>query len=169
MLIPTSGGRSKYIYAHKDLFYHVGENLFYQSRKFPSDPECISFGNNVMIASDVIFITHDITNTMLSRCVENFNNPDMGGVIEIGNNVMIGARSIIMPNVRIGNNVVIAAGSIVSKDISDNMVVGGIPAKPICSFEELLNKRRKSNNFAVLGAEKLWKRFKQERDEGLNN
>lgn len=82
---------------------------------------------------------------------------------------MIGARSIIMPNVRIGNNVVIAAGSIVSKDISDNMVVGGIPAKLICSFEELLNKRRKSNNFAVLGAEKLWKRFKQERDEGLNN
>lgn len=79
MLIPTSGGRSRYIYRHKYLFHHVGENLFYQSRKFPSDPEYISFGNNVMVASDVIFINHDITNTMLGRCIKDFNSPDMGG------------------------------------------------------------------------------------------
>lgn len=74
-----------------------------------------------------------------------------------------------MPNVRIGNNVVIAAGSIISKDIPDNIVVGGVPAKPICSFQELLDKRRKSKNFALLGAKKLWELFKNERNENPNN
>lgn len=160
--IPTSGGRSKYINNHKYLFHHVGENLFFQPRKFPSDPELISFGNNVMIASEVSFITHDIVNSMISRCGIGVNIKNTGGVIEIGNNVMVGAKSIIMPNVRIGNNVVIAAGSIVTKDIPNNSVVGGIPAKVIGSFQDLVNKR-KNSNLNTRDTEELWKRFYESR------
>jgi serine acetyltransferase len=44
-----------------------------------------------------------------------------------------------MPGGSIGSNVIIAAGSIVTKDIPDNSVVGGIPARKIKSMDEYLN------------------------------
>lgn len=51
--------------------------------------------------------------------------------VNIGKNVWIGANSIILPGVTIGNNVIVAAGSVVTKNIPDNLIVGGIPAKQI--------------------------------------
>lgn len=50
------------------------------------------------------------------------------GPVIIGNNVWIGEKATILPNVVIGNNVIIAANSVVTKDIPSNTVVGGIPA-----------------------------------------
>lgn len=50
---------------------------------------------------------------------------------EIGDNCYIGAGTIIMNPVKIGNNVVIGAGSIITKDIPDNAVVAGNPARII--------------------------------------
>lgn len=47
----------------------------------------------------------------------------------IGNNVWIGASSVILPGVHIGDNVVIAAGAVVNKNVTDNTMVGGVPAK----------------------------------------
>ncbi|WP_218648746.1 sugar O-acetyltransferase [Paenibacillus kribbensis] len=55
--------------------------------------------------------------------------------VKIGNDVWIGANCVILPGVTIGNNVVIAAGAVVTKDIPDNCVVGGIPAKLIKELE----------------------------------
>ena len=49
----------------------------------------------------------------------------------IGDDVWIGAGVIILPGCKIGNGVVIAAGAVVTKDIPDNVIVGGIPAKVI--------------------------------------
>lgn len=164
MLIPSSKGRTKYINNHKHLFKHVGEGLFFQPRNFPTDPECISIGDNVYVASNVSFINHDVTNGMLSKCTSTVPNRNMGGVIKIGNNVMIGARSVIMPDVLIGNNVVVAAGSIVTKDIPDNTVVGGIPAKKIGTFEDLVKKRSEQKSFARDGADKLWQDFYSKRN-----
>lgn len=163
MIIPTSGARSNYIRRNRHLFRHVGDKLFFQPRTFPADPELIYFGNNVKVASDVLFINHDITNSMLCACVKGLKISEMGGGIFIGDNVMIGARSIIMPDVRIGNNVVIAAGSIVTKDIPDNCVAGGIPAKIISTFDALVEKRRTATTFASDGAEKIWKDFHEKR------
>lgn len=54
----------------------------------------------------------------------------LGGV-SIGNNTFIGGGSIILPKIKIGNNVVIGAGSVVIKNIPDNVVVVGNPAKII--------------------------------------
>ena len=51
--------------------------------------------------------------------------------VEIGDNVWIGARVIILPGVHIGSGAVIGAGSIVTKDIPQNVVVVGNPAKII--------------------------------------
>jgi len=55
--------------------------------------------------------------------------------IAFGNNVWIGGSAIICPGVMIGNNVVIAAGAVVTKNVPDNVVVGGNPAKVIKTIE----------------------------------
>ena len=56
--------------------------------------------------------------------------------VTIGNDVWIGGNVTILPGVNIGNNVVVAAGAVVTKDVPDNSLVGGIPAKLI---KELVN------------------------------
>ena len=64
------------------------------------------------------------------------------GLVEIGNDVFIGSGSIILPNVRIGNNVVIGAGSVVSKDIPDDSLVLGNPARVVGKTSEYVEKNR---------------------------
>ena len=101
-LIPTSGKRTKYINRHKKLFHACGKDLFWQSRKFPSDPELISIGNNVKIASNVQFINHDVIHIMLNDSgAYNSVFVKKEGCIEIGDNVVIGSNVVILPNVRI--------------------------------------------------------------------
>jgi len=56
---------------------------------------------------------------------------EMGYPIEIGDNVWVGGGAIINPGIKIGNNVVIGAGSVVTKDIPDNVVIVGNPARII--------------------------------------
>ena len=51
--------------------------------------------------------------------------------VNIGRDVWIGANCTILPGVTIGNNVVIAAGAVVTKNVPDNCVAGGVPAKII--------------------------------------
>jgi acetyltransferase-like isoleucine patch superfamily enzyme len=51
--------------------------------------------------------------------------------IHVGRNVWIGAGATILPGVSIGENAIIAAGAVVSKDVEANMIVGGVPARPI--------------------------------------
>lgn len=67
-----------------------------------------------------------------------------GGCPVIGDNVFIGAGVKIFGNIRIGNNVTIAANAVVLKDIPDNAVVGGVPAKiiKIKNDESSSNKHR---------------------------
>jgi len=60
-----------------------------------------------------------------------------------GNNVYIGSGSKIMPGVIIEDNVIVAAGSVVTKSVLSGMVVGGNPAKIICSLKEY--KQRNTN------------------------
>lgn len=56
--------------------------------------------------------------------------------VKIGDDVWIGGNCTILPGVTIGNNVVIAAGAVVTKDIPDNCVAGGVPAKVIKYIED---------------------------------
>ena len=60
--------------------------------------------------------------------------------ITIGDNVYIGNNVIILPGVNIGNKVIIGAGAIVSKDIPDNSVVVGVPARIIKTADEYFEK-----------------------------
>lgn len=58
-------------------------------------------------------------------------------------NVFIGSGTRILYNTRIGSNVIIGSDSLVNKDIPDNSVYAGVPAKFICSFDEYVEKARK--------------------------
>lgn len=55
--------------------------------------------------------------------------------VTIGNDVWLGGNVTVLPGVTIGNNVVVAAGAVVTKDIPDNTLVGGVPAKKIRDLE----------------------------------
>ena len=157
-LLKSEKKRTKWIYKHKNLFHSIGENLFFQPRKLPADPELISFGNNVYVASDVTFVNHDIIGGMLNNKYKTKDFCYYRAPISIGDNVMIGTHVVILPNVKIGNNVIIGAGSIVTKDISDDSVVAGVPAKVVGSFNDFVEKRRGEQNRTTA---EIWRMFEK--------
>ena len=63
----------------------------------------------------------------------------------MGDNVYIGVHTVILPGVKIGNNVIIGAGSVVTKDIPDNSVAAGTPARVIKSSQEYLEKAKQES------------------------
>jgi acetyltransferase-like isoleucine patch superfamily enzyme len=101
--------------------------------RWGSEPYLIEIGDNVTITRGVAFVNHD-GGVAVFR--EEHAGLNIYGKIIIGNNVFIGINTIILPNVKIGNNVVIGAGSIVNKDIPDNVVVAGVPAKIIKTLKD---------------------------------
>ena len=131
--------RAKYLKRNNILMY-MGENCLYQPYKLPMDPKLIKIHNNVYIAANVVFITHDTSRNMLSNKYKKYYSMDLG-CIEIMDNVFIGLGSIILPNVKINENVIVAAGSVVTKSIPANSVVAGNPAKIIGTFEDFNAKR----------------------------
>ena len=154
-LILNSDKRNKYIRKH-NIFKEMGENVFYQPRFIPSDPNLIKLHNNIIITSGVTFVTHDIFDLGINY-KENKQLTRLYKPIEIMNNVFIGCNSTILGGITIGNNVVIAAGSVVTKDVPDNSVVAGNPAKVIESFDEYLNKRY--NTPSSLDEDEIWNQF----------
>ncbi len=69
------------------------------------------------------------------------NTQEKIGCIEIKDNVFIGSNTTVLGGVRIGSNVIVAAGSLVNKDIPNNSVVAGVPARVVGTFEDFANKR----------------------------
>ncbi|WP_313891043.1 maltose acetyltransferase domain-containing protein [Psychrobacillus sp.] len=110
---------------------HVGENFYANFDCVFLDVCEIRIGDNCFIAPGVHIYTatHPLDPTERASGVEN------GKPVTIGHNVWIGGRAVINPGVTIGNNVVIASGAIVTKDVPDNVVVGGNPARIIKQIE----------------------------------
>lgn len=159
-LIINSDKRTKYIIKHK-IFREVGDNFFFQPRIIPTDPKLIKFHNNVIVTSNVTFVTHDVFHLGLNHLGQG-NFTYHSGCIEIMDNVFIGCNSTIMHDVKIGPNVVIGAGSVVTKDIPPNSVVAGVPATVIGTFDEFVEKRKQQNK--IFNEEELWKKFEQEKN-----
>ncbi|MDF2538632.1 MAG: hypothetical protein K0S76_1653 [Herbinix sp.] len=109
---------------------------------FGTEPWIITIGDNVHITKEVEFITHD-GGTLIFR--SQYPRLEITKPIHVGDNVYIGVRSIILPGVTIGSNVIIGAGSVVTKDIPDNSVAAGVPARVIKCSEEYLNKIKRES------------------------
>lgn len=113
----------------------VGKNFCRQgSTKFDiTNCWLISIGDNVSIANKVQFLAHD------DAAVEELGYRKIGR-IDVGNNVFIGANSTILLNTHIGNDAIIASGSVVTKDIPENSIVAGVPARIIGKTDEYMKK-----------------------------
>lgn len=107
---------------------------------FGSEPYLVEIGDNVEITNGCHFITHDGAVWVLRNKFEDYANKDVFGKIVVGNNVFIGLCSTILPGVKIGDNVIVGAGAVVTKDIPNDEVWAGVPAKRICSLEEYKEK-----------------------------
>lgn len=103
-----------------------------------SEGYLVEIGNYCRIAKEVEFFTHGLLHSIKIK----YNAPDLDyfGKIKIGDYVQIGVGVIILAGVTIGNNVIIGAGSVVSKSIPDGCMVAGNPIKFIGKTEDWYNK-----------------------------
>lgn len=96
------------------------------------DDADIYVGDNVMFGPNVTLATanHPIEATLRQ------NGYQYNREVHIGNNVWIGANTVVVPGVTIGDNSVIGAGSVVTKDIPANVVAVGSPCKVLREIGE---------------------------------
>lgn len=124
------------------LYGSIGEHCSIQKWKLPLYSNLIYLHDNVRIASNVGFVTHDIIHTMLNGKYPGAGHIEKAGCIEVMDNVFIGSGTRILYDTRIGSNVIIGSGSLVTRDIPDNSVYAGVPARYICSFDEYVEKSK---------------------------
>lgn len=107
----------------------------------------IEIGDNVTIAPRVHILAHDASTF-------NYFGYTKIGKVNIGDNVFIGASSIILPGVKIGKNSIIGAGSVVTKDIPENSIAVGNPAKVIGDISSFHAKtKREMSEFPLFEEE----------------
>ena len=138
-----------YLRKYRPLNYWVKKGLkcgegceIYEMASFGTEPYLVKLGNKVRVNKGVHFITHDGGVWVLRNSIPELKDIDLFGSIEVGNNVHIGNNYIIMPGVTIGNNCIIGCGAIVTKDIPDNSIAVGIPARVIETLEEYYDKHK---------------------------
>lgn len=134
--------RDRISYARK-LGVTIGEKcqiLADPSVAFGSEPWLITIGNHVDITLGVEFLNHEGGIWCARGIDKKYEELDCFAPITVGDNVMIGVHSLIMPGVHIGNNVIIGGYSVVTKDIPDGTIVAGSPAKPISTVERFMGR-----------------------------
>ncbi|HLO03687.1 MAG TPA: sugar O-acetyltransferase [Symbiobacteriaceae bacterium] len=126
--------RSEHVpYMEPPFFCDYGTNIRFGKGCFLNfdcvilDVAPVEIGDNFMAATKVQLITatHPLDATKRTSGLE------YGKPIKIGDNCWLGAGAIVLPGVTIGNNVVVGAGSVVTKNLPDNVVVAGNPARII--------------------------------------
>lgn len=110
----------------------IGENCHIYGNIDNGHEWLVSMGNNVTISAARL-LTHDGS----TKKIVGYSRV---GRIDIGDDVFIGADAIILPNVKIGSRVIVGAGSVVTKDIPDNSIVVGNPARVIGTYDAYVKK-----------------------------
>lgn len=115
----------------------VGVNFNRMHDVLIDDSHCwlIRIGDNVTLAPRVSVLAHDASTKMLIGYTKI-------GTVKIGNNVFVGANSVILPGTIIGDNVVIGVGSIVCGNIPSGGVYAGNPCKMLCTTESYIAKHK---------------------------
>lgn len=144
-LMLTSHEKKAEYLRQKKVFCLLGENCKYALNTIPAEPYLVKIHNNVRIAANVSFCTHDIIDGMIKKCPDYKDRAQHlsfhMGTIEIFDNCMIGTNAIILPNIKIGPNAIVGAGAVVTKDVPEGTIVGGNPAKVIGSFDDYAERR----------------------------
>lgn len=107
---------------------HFGKNVFVNSGCRFQDQGGIYIGDNALIGHNAVLATLN-------------HNPDparrgnlIPGPIKIGKNVWLGANVTVLSGVTIGDGAIVAAGAVVTKDVPENTIVAGVPARPVRSI-----------------------------------
>jgi len=118
--------RNKLLYARTWYFRTVyGMNIAkdvrisFKARIDKTNPKGITIGEKTMVTFDAVLLSHDYASRKHAEKTT------------IGSYCFIGCASVILPNITIGNHCIIAAGSVVTRDVPDNCIVAGNPAKII--------------------------------------
>lgn len=127
----------------KKIGVNTGENVhIYGEVSWGSEPWIISLGSNVHITDGVRFITHDGGTLLYRQLVPDL---EITKPIKLGNDVYVGNNVLFMPGTTVGNNVIIGAGAVVTKNIPDNSVAVGVPARVIKTADEYFEKIKKES------------------------
>ena len=125
-----SGHNRAKLYKVSKKFGAIGDGCYLGTSNFGTEPFLIEMGDNVVVATGVRFINHDMSAEMISNRLHGvYERVSLYGKIKIGNNVFIGAGTIILPGISIGNDVVVGAGSIITKDLESGWVYAGLGKK----------------------------------------
>ncbi|WP_428897660.1 maltose O-acetyltransferase [Parelusimicrobium proximum] len=111
---------------------YIGENFYANYDCVMLDVCKIEIGDNCLLGPGV----HIYAATHPVRAEDRVKKIEFGKHVKIGDNVWVGGRAVINPGVSIGNNVVIASGAVVTKNVPDNVVVAGNPARVLKSIAD---------------------------------
>lgn len=116
-------------FVDKNSLIEIGDNVGISQAAIISHCS-IKIGNNVKIGGGVCIYTTDFHSLNAKiRASSEDQQFKVCKPVEIGDNVFIGAKSLILKGVKIGKNSIIGAGSVVTKSIPENQIWGGNPAK----------------------------------------
>jgi maltose O-acetyltransferase len=125
----------------------AGTEFFGENNVDLGNAHLISIGQNCIIIDRVRLLAHALDKPILDRAFEGTTlEYKKVGTIEIGDNVFLGERSIVLPDVSIGDNVIVGAGSVVTSDIPSNTVAVGVPCEVKFSLEEYRDQRVETEN-----------------------
>lgn len=107
-----------------------------------TEPFLITIGNNVYITNGCKFVNHDGGTLILRKRTPSL---ELTAPIVIGDDVYLGVETMIMPGIVIGNNVIVGARSIITKNVEENSVIVGIPAKKIKTVDQYYEEIKKKS------------------------
>lgn len=109
----------------------IGEDCAIYSNLDLCEKHLLCIGDNVIISSDVLFVTHDAAYTKIGDKAKS-----LFGKIVIGDNCFVGERATIMYGCELTDNIIVAAGAVVTKSFSTPYtIIGGNPAKVIGTWD----------------------------------
>lgn len=109
---------------------HIGKNVFINMGCKFQDQGGIFIGDGALIGHNVVLATLNHAKSPQDR------SSMLPAPIHIGKNVWIGANATVLPGVTIGDGAIVAAGAVVTRNIPENTIVGGVPAKVIRTISE---------------------------------
>ncbi|HEY5908035.1 MAG TPA: acyltransferase [Vicinamibacteria bacterium] len=117
--------------------------LLNRVKDFGSEPWLIEIGSRVNVASGVVFVNHDGPSRVFRGEIPGGSAyGNRFGPIRILDNCVIGNGAVLLPGVTIGPDSIVGARSVVTKDVPPRTVVGGVPARHLCTLDEYAAKYR---------------------------